>query len=54
VFNRWGNLVYEKSPYANEWYGQSKDGGVLADGTYFVIFTCDGEEFNTYVDLRRE
>lgn len=54
VFNRWGNLVYESSPYQNEWYGQTTDGGILADGTYFVIFTCDGEEFNTYVDLRRE
>jgi gliding motility-associated-like protein len=54
VFNRWGNKVYEKDDYANEWYGQATDGGVLADGTYFVIFVCDGEEFNTYVDLRRE
>jgi gliding motility-associated-like protein len=54
VFNRWGNVVFESTDYHNEWYGQSKDGGILADGTYFVIFTCDAEEFNTYVDLRRE
>ncbi|MFM9985361.1 MAG: choice-of-anchor L domain-containing protein [Flavobacteriales bacterium] len=54
VFNRWGNLVYEKDNYDNDWYGQTKDGGVLADGTYFVLFEGCGKEFNTYVDLRRE
>jgi gliding motility-associated-like protein len=54
VFNRWGNVVYEVDDYNNQWYGQSDDGGILADGTYFVLFTCGSEEFNTYVDLRRE
>ncbi len=54
VFNRWGNLVYEKDNYDNDWFGQTGDGGVLADGTYFVIFEGCSKEFNTYVDLRRE
>ena len=53
VFNRWGNLVYEKDSYLNEWYGQDMDGNTLSDGTYFVIFEGCGSEFNTYVDLRR-
>lgn len=53
VFNRWGNLVYEKDSYLNEWFGQDKDGNTLSDGTYFVIFEGCGAEFNTYVDLRR-
>lgn len=53
VFNRWGNLVYEKDSYLNEWFGQDMDGNTLSDGTYFVIFEGCGEEFNTYVDLRR-
>jgi gliding motility-associated-like protein len=53
VFNRWGNLVYEKNSYLNEWFGQDKDGNTLSDGTYFVIFEGCGEKFNTYVDLRR-
>jgi len=53
VFNRWGNLVYERSNYANEWFGQTSDGESLADGTYFVIFETGSKEFNTYVDLRR-
>ena len=53
VFNRWGNLVYEKDSYLNDWFGQDMDGNTLSDGTYFVIFEGCGAEFNTYVDLRR-
>jgi gliding motility-associated-like protein len=30
IWNRWGNLVYEKESYKNEW-----DGADLADGVYF-------------------
>lgn len=55
VFNRWGNIVYEKANYKNDWYGQTTDGGVLPDGTYFVIFEgCGNKQLSTYVDLRRE
>jgi gliding motility-associated-like protein len=54
VFNRWGNLVYEKKNYQNDWYGQNTDGSVLSDGTYFIIYEGCDVEFNTYVDLRRE
>jgi gliding motility-associated-like protein len=54
VFNRWGNLVYEKTNYYNQWYGQDKDNAPLADGTYFVIFEGCSKEVSTYVDLRRE
>lgn len=54
VFNRWGNLVYEKNNYYNQWYGQDKDNAPLADGTYFVIFEGCNKEVSTYVDLRRE
>ena len=53
VFNRWGNLVYEKAGYNNEWNGQSDNGEDLPNGTYFVVFTAGSNEFNTYVDLRR-
>lgn len=53
VFNRWGNIVYEKTRYNNEWGGESKNGEALTDGTYFVVFVAGGLEFNTYVDLRR-
>jgi len=53
VFNRWGNLVYEKNNYANEWGGTNDDGDDLPAGTYYVIFEASGRNFNTYVDLRR-
>jgi gliding motility-associated-like protein len=53
VFNRWGNLVYEKDSYLNQWEGQDMDGNTLSDGTYFVVFEGCGAKFNTYVDLRR-
>ncbi len=53
VFNRWGNLVYEKSGYNNEWEGQNMNGEPLADGTYYVVFRAGSTEFNSYVDLRR-
>lgn len=53
VFNRWGNLVYDRANYQNEWDGTNNDGETLADGTYYVIFLADDREFQTYVDLRR-
>jgi len=53
VFNRWGNLVYDKDNYNNEWNGQNNAGEDLPNGTYFVIFESGDKEVNTYVDLRR-
>ena len=32
IYNRWGNLVYKKENYNNEW-----DGGNLPDGTYYYV-----------------
>ncbi|MDQ3052166.1 MAG: gliding motility-associated C-terminal domain-containing protein [Bacteroidota bacterium] len=55
VFNRWGNKVYEKGGYTNDWNGTNNSGDPLPDGTYFVIFkvrTID-RIITTYVDLRR-
>ncbi|MDB4534775.1 gliding motility-associated C-terminal domain-containing protein, partial [Vicingaceae bacterium] len=39
VYNRWGNQVFNKADYQNDW-----DGGVLSVGTYFFILEV---EFNT-------
>lgn len=44
VFNKWGNIVYRKSPYKNDWNGFSTSGVSLSgndkliDGTYFYFF----------------
>jgi len=42
IFNRWGNKVYEASPYNNDWDGTSMfgitiGGNQLPEGTYFYI-----------------
>jgi len=55
VFNRWGNVVYERLNYKNDWSGDNSEGEQLPDGTYFIILRI-GEGTNTlqnYVDLRR-
>ena len=43
VVNRWGETVYEKQFYRNDWNGNANKGiltieGVLPSGTYFYIF----------------
>jgi large repetitive protein len=58
IFNRWGNVVYSKSEYKNEWDGNSNKGDALPDGTYFVILEISkGTEkeiiLKGYVELRR-
>jgi gliding motility-associated-like protein len=44
IYNRWGSVVYEKSPYNNDWNGQPESGlvvlssdGFLPTGTYFYV-----------------
>lgn len=43
IFNRWGNRVFEASPYENNWNGNSTSGlsiggDKLPVGTYFYLF----------------
>ena len=38
IYNRWGNLVYEKQGYINDW-----DGGNLSDGTYYYVLNLNDE-----------
>ncbi|MDR3705057.1 MAG: gliding motility-associated C-terminal domain-containing protein [Paludibacteraceae bacterium] len=42
IFNRWGDKVYEASPYENKWdgknyFGLKVGGNILPEGTYFYI-----------------
>lgn len=39
IFNRWGQQVYEVSPYNNDWQGTTTDGKSLPQGTYYYILT---------------
>jgi gliding motility-associated-like protein/uncharacterized repeat protein (TIGR01451 family) len=53
IYNRWGNLVYNKEKYDNSWDGSWK-GAPLPDGTYFWIFDDgEGKTYSGYVELRR-
>ena len=42
VYNRWGELVYEASPYLNDWAGTwetgNGDGSILPSATYYYLF----------------
>lgn len=60
IYNRWGNLVYKKKEYANEWDGRSNVNGVmfgeeLPNGTYYFILdlNIDQKPINGFVVLRR-
>lgn len=47
VFNRWGNKLFEASPYENTWDGKAYQGGVIVGGdelpvgTYFYILNLN-------------
>ena len=63
IFNRWGDKVYEASPYLNDWDGSSDkakfvvSGNKVVDGTYYYILNLnekDKEPINGFIDLRRK
>lgn len=55
LYNRWGQLVFSKEGYRNDWYGLDPEGVPLPDGTYFVILKVRfiNRVFNSYIDMRR-
>jgi gliding motility-associated-like protein len=60
IFNRWGNKVYEASPYKNDWDGKNQfgvhaNGDALPDGTYFYILELGPgyEPFKGYIYIKR-
>jgi gliding motility-associated-like protein len=60
IFNRWGALVFEASPYRNDWNGRSQHPATLGEelpvGTYYYILDL-GEPgikpINGYIFLKR-
>lgn len=48
IYNRWGDLIFEMSPYNNEWSGQTNagiaGGKQVVDGTYFYVLKTEGGE----------
>jgi gliding motility-associated-like protein len=41
ILNRWGNVVYEKNYYRNDFNGYTNDGKKLNDGVYFYLYYKD-------------
>lgn len=57
IFNRWGNLVYSKKGYTNDWNGVSNNGNELPDGTYFIVvdLNMEGKEnVKGSIDIKRK
>ncbi|MCG8580462.1 MAG: gliding motility-associated C-terminal domain-containing protein, partial [Bacteroidales bacterium] len=59
VFNRWGNVVYRKDKYENDWNGVSNVGFSIGDelpvGTYYYIITIQdtGEKIQGNIYLNK-
>lgn len=41
IFNRWGDIVFQASPYTNNWSGQNDRGQDLPEGTYYYVLELD-------------
>lgn len=44
IYNRWGQKVYEKEGYLNEWHGQNSQGTQLPDSTYYYYILLHSQE----------
>ncbi len=55
IYNRYGNVVFDESPYTNGWNGKSLNGSDLPDGIYYYSFDFgDGRETRTgYILIKR-
>jgi len=52
VYNRWGNMVYQASPYNNSWDGRNMNGEQLPAGTYYYVLKLhdkNEESFSGYI-----
>ncbi len=54
VYNRWGNLVFEKTPYDNSWDASWDQDHPVPDGTYFYVWKDgEGETYSGYIEIHR-
>lgn len=54
IFNKWGEEVYSKKGYQNEWNGEMPDGDSLAseDSVYYYVFNDGkGESYSGYLQI---
>lgn len=52
IFNRYGQRVYEKRDYRDEFFGQSDNGNRLETGTYFYVIEFDNVD-ETYGQVHK-
>ncbi|MFH0867122.1 MAG: Ig-like domain-containing protein, partial [Bacteroidota bacterium] len=60
IYNRWGNLIYDKKPYDNTWDGKRNVNGItygedLPEGTYFYLLDLGNNTpgYQGYVIIKR-
>jgi len=44
IFNRWGDIVFQTTPYNNDWDGQNNTGNPIPEGTYYYVLRLDTKE----------
>src|SRR5690625_632073 len=44
IYNRYGNKVYDKTDYVNDWHGQDNSGNELVTGTYYYVLELKNED----------
>jgi hypothetical protein len=60
IFNRYGQRVYKKNNYRDEFFGQSDNGNMLETGTYFYVIKFDrsddtyGAVYKGWIYINRE
>ena len=55
IFNRWGDVVYKKTEYKNDFDGTNNFGEQLAEDTYFYILKTPGDKtYKGYVEIKRK
>lgn len=55
IYNRYGQEVYSKTDYKNEWVGQTDKGDELPTGTYFyMIERTSGETHTGWIYINRQ
>jgi gliding motility-associated-like protein len=54
IFNRYGQEVYSKNNYTNEWHGQTKQDNELPTGTYYYVIESENNQQTGWVYLNRK
>ncbi len=54
IFNRFGQEVYSRNDYTNQWYGQSNSNDELPTGTYYYVVVLPTETRTGWVYINRQ